>query len=89
MILAKELVDKFKKITVQYVLNGEANEADVLDEAKECALLAVDEIIEANPVEWTKQDNVLDKETGELCTQYTCASTRKKWLKLKEEIKKL
>ena len=44
---AEELVEKFKSITVKYVLNGEANGGDVFDEAKECAIIAVDEIIEA------------------------------------------
>lgn len=42
---AKELVDKFKEVNVQYVLNGMANTADVLDEAKECASIAINEIL--------------------------------------------
>ena len=42
---ANELMQKYMAVTSQYVLNGEANEADVRDEAKECALIAVEEII--------------------------------------------
>jgi len=41
---AKELVDKYKIINMQYVLNGMANEGDINDEAKECALIAANEI---------------------------------------------
>jgi len=42
---AKELVDKYREVNSQYVLNGEANQNDVLDEAKECALILVEEMI--------------------------------------------
>lgn len=61
---AKELVEKFAAITVKYVLNGEANEADVLDEAKECAIIAVDLLInESSGKDYTLGRNKLsDKE---------------------------
>jgi hypothetical protein len=39
---AVELVEKFKQINSKYVLNGEANDGDINDEAKECALVSVE-----------------------------------------------
>lgn len=44
---AKELVEKYAEVNRLYVLYGAANQADILDEAKACALIAIDEILDA------------------------------------------
>lgn len=42
---AIDFVEKLKQINRKYVLYGQANEGDINDEAKECALIAIDEIL--------------------------------------------
>lgn len=46
---AVKLVEKLKQITVKYVLNGMANEGDINDEAKECALICCEEMLSVDP----------------------------------------
>ena len=58
---AKELIDKM------------LNETDLVS-AKECALIAVDEIIEANPIAFDEEDNCIAKQW---------------WKEVKTEIEKL
>ncbi len=77
--VAIQLVDKYKLITVKYVLNGEANEADVHDEAKECALLAVSEIIET----------IGNMEDSSIWINMEWRNNQAVWCKVKEELEKL
>ena len=72
---AKELIDKFNNHTVKelvYLKNGKVIEGKT--EAKRCALIAVDEILKANPYEVSKTD--MD-------------STIDYWMEVKQEIENL
>jgi hypothetical protein len=85
---ATELVEKYKDITIKYVLNGEANEGDVNDEAKECASIAVQEIIEAIEMFGYSSTFYDHEETGKM----TCVDDEPPtmyWNKVKNEINKL
>jgi hypothetical protein len=67
---AKELFGKYAmylRANLRY--DEEANE-----DAKECALIAVDEIIEANPIAFDEDDNCIEKQW---------------WQEVKTEIEKL
>lgn len=70
---ANELVDKFKKNTRAF--NETTGWGDYLFDAKECALIAVDQIILANP-----HSNPLNTDP---------ISTMDYWVEVKQEIEKL
>ena len=50
---AKELIDKMYGDEVDYMTE---------EQAKQCALIAVDEIIEANPIAFDEDDNCIAKQ---------------------------
>ena len=62
---AKELIDKMYGDEVDYMTE---------EQAKQCALIAVDEIIEANPIAFDEEDNCIAKQW---------------WQEVKNEIEKL
>jgi hypothetical protein len=70
---AKQLVDKFKKNTRAF--NETTGWGDYLYDAKQCALIAVDQIILANP-----HSNPFNTEV---------VSTMDYWLEVRKEIEKL
>ena len=72
---AKEIVNKF------YYYVESISESQQQENAKQCALIAVDEIIKEVPTE------ILDTYKGE--TQFIINDNYKYWLKVKEEINKL
>ena len=72
---AQELVDKFNKYTIvcaTHYSNGKIKENK--DDAKECALIAVEEILKTNPYEWDGED---------------LNSNIEYWQEVKQEIEKL
>ena len=67
---AKELFGKYAMyLRANLMYDEEANE-----DAKQCALIAVDEIIEANPIAFDEDDNCIEKQW---------------WQEVKTEIEKL
>ena len=71
---AEELVDKYIVVAPMY-----------FSEAKQCALIAVDEIIKSNPAEFILVDNVTDP----LKPRYEYISNKDFWQEVKHEIEKL
>jgi hypothetical protein len=63
---AKELIDKYLFVEIAYYTS--------MHEVKQCALIAVDEVIEANPIAFDEQDNCIAKQW---------------WQEVKTEIQKL
>jgi hypothetical protein len=51
---AKELIDKYLFVEIAYYTS--------MHEVKQCALIAVDEVIEANPIAFDEQDNCIAKQ---------------------------
>jgi len=92
---AKELVDRFKADTVIYTWDGNGYKVDIetsFQNAKNCALICVDEILNSNPTIITEEiiehigykeiiEHIGYKETVEKNVDY--------WQEVKQEIKKL
>jgi hypothetical protein len=75
---AEELIDKFHiKVYVSFIENSIPSIVNALmlyNSAKECALIAVDEIIKSNPIAFDEDDNCIAKQW---------------WQEVKTEIEKL
>jgi len=75
---AEQLVDEYHiKVHVSFIENSipaVVNALMLYDSAKKCALIAVDEIIEANPIAFDENDNCIAKQW---------------WQEVKTEIEKL
>lgn len=76
---AKELVDKFYPFTLytDVTLNGKRN---AYNRAKQCAIICIDEIIDANPYYFYPDRKI---------TRISDHSTKDFWQKVKEEINNL
>ena len=83
---AKELIDKFKPFAAGDETYAIYDEAETIRNAKQCAIIAVEEIIDSNPVEWIKGPDSIDEETKEPVSTITIKSTRTYWQSVKEEI---
>ena len=83
---AEKLVDRFKDDTVIYTWGGNGYKVAIetsFQNAKNCALICVDEILNSNPTIITEEiiEHIGYKETVEKNVDY--------WQEVKQEIKKL
>ena len=84
---AQELVDKFYQTTPnEYFVNGTLSwEYDNWEQAKQCALIAVDEILETTKVKWATQRKFPNGEYK----FWKGVAYKKYWQEVKQEIENL